>query len=97
MLIEERNCIYDTNAILFKIHFSFQMVLPVKWQDAHLKPVCIHLAGTGDHVSNFLQAFEYFVVYIYIIFCNFCIIFIPFLYFLYTLYHHETNLPFYGQ
>ncbi|GFS17688.1 protein ABHD18 [Elysia marginata] len=28
---------------------SFQMILPVKWRDPHLKPVCIHLAGTGDH------------------------------------------------
>ncbi|RUS79509.1 hypothetical protein EGW08_012741 [Elysia chlorotica] len=28
---------------------SFQMILPIKWRDPHLKPVCIHLAGTGDH------------------------------------------------
>ncbi|GFN94229.1 protein abhd18 [Plakobranchus ocellatus] len=28
---------------------SFQMILPVKWRNPHLKPVCIHLAGTGDH------------------------------------------------
>ncbi|CAH1965113.1 unnamed protein product [Acanthoscelides obtectus] len=26
----------------------FQMVLPLKWPSAH-KPICIHLAGTGDH------------------------------------------------
>ena len=28
------------------------MILPVKWRDPHLKPVCIHLAGTGDHVRK---------------------------------------------
>ncbi|KAJ8918748.1 hypothetical protein NQ315_015068 [Exocentrus adspersus] len=27
----------------------FQMVLPLKWKDDNYKPVCIHLAGTGDH------------------------------------------------
>lgn len=29
----------------------FQMILPKKWRDENFKPVCIHLAGTGDHVS----------------------------------------------
>jgi Alpha/beta hydrolase domain containing 18 len=28
----------------------FQMILPKKWRDDS-KPVCLHLAGTGDHVS----------------------------------------------
>lgn len=28
----------------------FQMILPLKWKDNNFKPVCIHLAGTGDHV-----------------------------------------------
>lgn len=27
----------------------FQAVLPAKWQSDQYKPVCIHLAGTGDH------------------------------------------------
>ncbi|XP_076262686.1 protein ABHD18 isoform X1 [Rhynchophorus ferrugineus] len=27
----------------------FQMILPLKWKDDSFKPVCIHLAGTGDH------------------------------------------------
>lgn len=27
----------------------FQMVLPLKWA-SNYKPICIHLAGTGDHV-----------------------------------------------
>lgn len=27
----------------------FQMVLPLKWKTDNYKPVCIHLAGTGDH------------------------------------------------
>uniref|UniRef100_A0A0B6ZRB6 Uncharacterized protein n=2 Tax=Arion vulgaris TaxID=1028688 RepID=A0A0B6ZRB6_9EUPU len=27
----------------------FQMILPLQWQHSTLKPVCIHLAGTGDH------------------------------------------------
>ncbi|XP_066158280.1 protein ABHD18 isoform X2 [Euwallacea fornicatus] len=26
----------------------FQMVLPLRWKNEH-KPICIHLAGTGDH------------------------------------------------
>lgn len=28
----------------------FQILLPIKWPDARCKPVCLHLAGTGDHV-----------------------------------------------
>ncbi|XP_039295098.1 protein ABHD18 [Nilaparvata lugens] len=27
----------------------FQAILPTKWNSNHYKPVCIHLAGTGDH------------------------------------------------
>ncbi|XP_063698704.1 protein ABHD18 [Culicoides brevitarsis] len=27
----------------------FQMVLPLQWKDPVHKPMCIHLAGTGDH------------------------------------------------
>ncbi|XP_014284826.1 protein ABHD18 [Halyomorpha halys] len=27
----------------------FQMILPKKWKDDGFKPVCIHMAGTGDH------------------------------------------------
>ncbi|ETN58789.1 hypothetical protein AND_009626 [Anopheles darlingi] len=27
----------------------FQVVLPLKWNDERYKPICIHLAGTGDH------------------------------------------------
>lgn len=26
----------------------FQMILPLKWKN-HLRPICVHLAGTGDH------------------------------------------------
>lgn len=29
----------------------FQLILPNKWKDEDYKPVCLHLAGTGDHVS----------------------------------------------
>lgn len=29
----------------------FQLVLPKVWKEEDYKPVCIHLAGTGDHVS----------------------------------------------
>lgn len=29
----------------------FQLVLPQKWPHRFLKPVCVQLAGTGDHVS----------------------------------------------
>lgn len=28
----------------------FQFIVPKKWKKHH--PVCIHLAGTGDHVSQ---------------------------------------------
>jgi hypothetical protein len=27
----------------------FQIILPLKWKDEDFKPVCLHLAGTGDH------------------------------------------------
>uniref|UniRef100_A0A182T5E6 Protein ABHD18 n=1 Tax=Anopheles maculatus TaxID=74869 RepID=A0A182T5E6_9DIPT len=27
----------------------FQILLPLKWNDERFKPICIHLAGTGDH------------------------------------------------
>lgn len=30
----------------------FQALLPIHWPEKHCKPVCLHLAGTGDHVSN---------------------------------------------
>ncbi len=33
----------------------FQMLLPLKWPDENYKPVCVHFAGTGDHVSNAWQ------------------------------------------
>ncbi|XP_076446925.1 protein ABHD18-like [Babylonia areolata] len=28
---------------------TFQMILPKQWKDSKHKPMCIHLAGTGDH------------------------------------------------
>ncbi|XP_050417667.1 protein ABHD18 isoform X1 [Patella vulgata] len=28
---------------------SFQVILPREWKHPRLKPVCLHLAGTGDH------------------------------------------------
>lgn len=28
----------------------FQVILPKKWKEEKFKPMCIHLAGTGDHV-----------------------------------------------
>lgn len=28
---------------------SFQMIFPMQWKHNKLRPVCIHLAGTGDH------------------------------------------------
>jgi len=27
----------------------FQMILPKKWKSSTYKPICVHLAGTGDH------------------------------------------------
>lgn len=30
----------------------FQMLLPLKWENENHKPICIQLAGTGDHVSD---------------------------------------------
>lgn len=29
----------------------FQMILPLKWKNEKYKPMCVHLAGTGDQVS----------------------------------------------
>jgi len=34
--------------VLFTL--SFQMILPKVWPDSRKRPVCVHLAGTGDHV-----------------------------------------------
>lgn len=33
----------------------FQLILPKVWKEEDYKPVCIHLAGTGDHVSRVLR------------------------------------------
>lgn len=33
------------------IDAHFQMILPLKWKNEKYKPICVHLAGTGDHVS----------------------------------------------
>lgn len=32
------------------IEAHFQVILPLKWRDENHKPICVHLAGTGDHV-----------------------------------------------
>lgn len=41
---------YMPNLVRDEVQNSyFQMILPLKWQNEY-KPVCIHLAGTGDHV-----------------------------------------------
>jgi len=29
----------------------FQLLIPNKWINEEHKPICIHLAGTGDHVG----------------------------------------------
>lgn len=35
------------------IEAQFQVILPLKWRDEKFKPICVHLAGTGDHVRIF--------------------------------------------
>lgn len=30
----------------------FQLILPLKWKNEKYKPICVHLAGTGDHVCS---------------------------------------------
>ncbi|XP_049817642.1 protein ABHD18 isoform X2 [Aethina tumida] len=38
------------NIVSPEVHDAyFQMVLPLKWNNDNYKPMCIHLAGTGDH------------------------------------------------
>ena len=37
---------------------NFQMVLPKKWPNAKIKPIVIHLAGTGDHVRCMIESFS---------------------------------------
>jgi hypothetical protein len=34
----------------------FQMILPNKWTEEDYKPVCLHLAGTGDHVNKIFRS-----------------------------------------
>lgn len=43
----------------------FQILLPEQWPDTRCKPVCLHLAGTGDHVRNSLNILIYNVHYVY--------------------------------
>lgn len=33
----------------------FQVILPKKWSSKYYKPICLHMAGTGDHVSKFMS------------------------------------------
>lgn len=35
----------------------FQVILPTKWSSHKIKPICLHLAGTGDHVMYLLQLY----------------------------------------
>ncbi|XP_025153358.1 protein ABHD18 isoform X4 [Harpegnathos saltator] len=30
----------------------FQVILPSKWNSHKIKPICLHLAGTGDHMAS---------------------------------------------
>lgn len=39
----------------------FQMILPLKWKSEY-KPVCIHLAGTGDHVTQATRQIGFVVI-----------------------------------
>ena len=40
------------------------MLIPIKWNtSANLKPVCIHLAGTGDHVKLKIKRAVLFVCF----------------------------------
>lgn len=32
----------------------FQLILPLKWRDEKYKPICVHLAGTGDQVRTWM-------------------------------------------
>lgn len=41
------------------LNAHFQMILPLKWKDEKYKPLCVHLAGTGDHVSVVLITFTF--------------------------------------
>jgi hypothetical protein len=36
----------------------FQMILPKQWKSEKIKPICLHLAGTGDHVNNDINALK---------------------------------------
>lgn len=31
---------------------NFQLLLPLSWRNEKFKPICVHLAGTGDHVCQ---------------------------------------------
>jgi len=37
------------------------MILPKVWPDDGKRPVCVHLAGTGDHVCLLLFEYCYFM------------------------------------
>lgn len=46
--------LYLTDSLVPEIkEVFFQMVLPNKWPSPDFRPLCIHLAGTGDHVITY--------------------------------------------
>jgi len=53
----------------------FQVILPTKWGSHKIKPICLHLAGTGDHVNicyNYINyIFPYCTIFFFVksIFC----------------------------
>lgn len=44
---------YLPNIVPKECHFAnFQVLLPKKWPSKNVKPMCIHMAGTGDQVKS---------------------------------------------
>lgn len=44
---------YLPNIVPKESHLAyFQVLLPKKWSSKNVKPMCIHMAGTGDQVMT---------------------------------------------
>lgn len=49
----------------------FQLILPRRWSSHKAQPVCLHLAGTGDHVCSFSLMTSFFIILTVVMYIGF--------------------------
>lgn len=52
----------------------FQLVLPLKWKNENCKPICVHFAGTGDHVWFLVLQLIFSMKTIYFLFFSYLVL-----------------------